>query len=306
MNVADTLRGLLRRWYVTVPGLVLAFALAVATYVMVPPVYQRTATQLLMPGEGTVPPGATNPYLYLGGLTQAADIVVRVMQSNEVLGPVAEKHPDAELKVARDSQVSGPAIQITVTASSDAAAASALDALVDQTGVVLERLQTQQKVTPDDQMRVATLTEDTQSTLQQKNRLVLAAAVGFAAVLLTLVVASMVDGLIRRARRSGRGGVRKRATAIAAEDVDESAAEVDADDVTPDAVVADAEGADVPLTEAAATDAETGSASKAAAEASLDEVAEADLDGFDPSAEEEDGDETTDDADRARVGRLSR
>ena len=48
------------------------------------------------------------------------------------------------------------------------------------------------------------------------------------------------------------------------------------------------------------------SAEKAAAEASLDEVAEADLDGFDPSAEEEDGDETTDDADRPRVGRLSR
>ena len=85
MNVVDTLRGLLRRWYVVVAGLILAILAGAGTYSVVEPGYERTSTQLLVPGEGLVPPGVTNPYLYLGGLTQAADLVVRVMKSSEVL-----------------------------------------------------------------------------------------------------------------------------------------------------------------------------------------------------------------------------
>lgn len=221
MNVADTLRGLLRRWYIVVPGFLLAIAAAAGAYIVVSPGYERTATQLLMPGAGTVPPGATNPYLYLGGLTQAADIVVRVMQSDEVAGVVAAEHPGVQLEVERDPNVSGPAIQITVTASSDEAAARALSAMVGQTGEVLERLQVDQGVTADDQMTVSTLTEDQESTLQQRSRLVMSAGVGFAVVVLTVLVASLVDGLIRRVRRSGRKGTRLAAGQRRAEDAEE-------------------------------------------------------------------------------------
>ena len=47
MTLVGTLRGLLRRWYVVVPGLVLAVAAAVGCYLTVAPQYERTATQLL-------------------------------------------------------------------------------------------------------------------------------------------------------------------------------------------------------------------------------------------------------------------
>ena len=204
MNLADTLRGLLRRWYIVVPGIVLAVAAAIGAFATVEPGYERTATQLLLPGEGTVPKGTTNPYLFLGGLTQAADIVVRVMQSDEVLGPVVSEYPGTEVQVQRDPMVSGPVIQIVVTAKSDAAAEGSLAALVDQTAVVLAQLQTAQNVDTDDMMTVSTLTMDTTSSLQQKTRLVISAGVGLAVVVLTLLLASLIDGLSRRTRRSGR------------------------------------------------------------------------------------------------------
>lgn len=206
MNIADTLRGLLRRWYIVVPGIVLAVAGAVGAYATIAPGYERTATQLLLPGEGTVPPGVTNPYLYLGGLTQGSDIVVRVMQGEDVAGKVLAEYPGTEVLIQRDPTVSGPVIQIVVTAKTDAAAEGALDALVSQSAVVLNELQDAQNVSADDKMSISTLTQDTSSTLQQKTRLVMSAAIAVVILILSLVAASLVDGLARRPRASGRRG----------------------------------------------------------------------------------------------------
>jgi capsular polysaccharide biosynthesis protein len=211
MNTADTLRGLLRRWYIVVPGILLAVASAIGAFAVVHPGYQRTATQVLLPGAGTVPAGATNPFLFLGGLTQAADIVVQVMRSDQVLGEVTAEYPGTTVAVQRDPTTSGPVIQIVVTARSDAAAAGALSAAVDQSAAVLDRLQTEQHVDANDRMTVSTLTQDSTSTLQQKTRTLASAGAGLAVLILTLVVASLVDGLSRRRRRSGTPWARRKA-----------------------------------------------------------------------------------------------
>lgn len=232
MNIADTLRGLLRRWYVVVPGIILAVAGGIGAFAAIAPGYERTATQLLLPGEGTVPPGVTNPYLYLGGLTQASDIVVRVMQGEEVAGQVAEQYPGTDIVVQRDPTVSGPVIQIVVTAKTDDSAADALDSLVSQTGAVLDDLQDQQRVSDDDRMTVTTLTQDSSSTLQQKTRLVMSAGVFGGILLLTIVLASLVDGLSRRPRRAGRqgSGPAPRRESGEQDDADAEVAPIDSDD----------------------------------------------------------------------------
>lgn len=232
MNIADTLRGLLRRWYIIVPGIILAIAGAVGAYAVIAPGYERTATQLLLPGEGTVPPGVTNPYLYLGGLTQASDIVVRVMQGEDVAGKVLAEYPGAEVLIQRDPTVSGPVIQIVVTAGTDAAAGGALNALVAESAVVLNDLQEEQNVSADDKMSISTLTQDTTSTLQQKTRLVMSAAVAVGIVIFSLVIASLVDGLARRPRAAGRRGGEPAATRTSRADAESAAAgeeESDAD-----------------------------------------------------------------------------
>lgn len=206
MNIADTLRGLLRRWYIVVPGVILAVVGTIGAYLVIQPGYERTATQLLIPGEGTVPPGVTNPYLYLGGLTQASDIVVRVMQGEDVAGRVLGEFPGTEIVVQRDPTVSGPVIQIIVTAKTESAVAGALDSLVAQTSVVLDQLQDEQQVSADDRMTVTTLTKDATSSLQQKTRLVMSAGVFGGVLLITILFASLIDGLSRRPHRARRQG----------------------------------------------------------------------------------------------------
>lgn len=204
MSFADTLKGLLRRWYITVPGLLLAVAVALGVYAKVPPEYERTATQVLLPGEGSVPEGATNPYLYIGGLTQAADIIVRVLASEEIAGAVAKDHPGTKVVVERDPTAAGPLIQIRVTSDDDAVAGAALTQLTDETARVLAQLQKEQHVSRKDTMTSSTLTFDEVGQPQQKMRLALTAGAGLLLAALALVAASLVDGLLRDTARQER------------------------------------------------------------------------------------------------------
>ena len=92
MNFALTLSGLWRRWYIVFPGLIVAAAVAVGAWSVIPPGYERSATQLLIPGADSLPEGA-NPYLFLGGLSPAADVLVRAIGAENVLNDVVEDHP---------------------------------------------------------------------------------------------------------------------------------------------------------------------------------------------------------------------
>ncbi len=204
MNFADTLRGLARRWYIVIPGLMLATVLAIGTFTTVEPGYERTATQLLLPGEGTIPKGATNPFLFLGGLTQSADVLVRSLNSEQAAGAVAKQYPGTEIAVSKDPSTSGPIILITVTAKSNADAASALDDILARSSAILDRLQTEQNVKAVDRIAVSTLTHDQSSTLQQRNRIGATAGVGVGVVVLIILAASLIDGLSRHGRRRAR------------------------------------------------------------------------------------------------------
>lgn len=245
MNIADTLWGLIRRWYIVLPGIILALTAGLGLFTVVQPGYERTSTQLLLPGEGTIPTGVTNPYLFLGGLTQASDVVVRVMQSNEVIGKVVEKYPGTEIVVERDPTVSGPVIRIVVTAKSDEVAGEALTMLADETSTVLDQLQTEQNVATKDRMSVSTITFDEVGVPQQKTRLVLSAGAAFGLIVVTLLVASFVDGVARGPHRRGRAGGHRRGDADPAKDDDSPSSSDDA----MDADLADLEAAQASLDE---------------------------------------------------------
>lgn len=205
MNTAEILRGLLRRWYVVVPGVLLSAALALTAWTSIGPSYERTARQLLLPGTTSIPEGG-NPYLYIGGLSQAADVVVLALGSNNVLDEIAQEHPDVEVEVTRDTSTSSPVIVITVTGPSDAEAEAVLDVLVDRTAVVLTDLQDQEQIAADNRITVNTVTVDGQSVVQQKDRMITAAGVAVGGVVVSIVLAALVDGLVVSRRRRSSGG----------------------------------------------------------------------------------------------------
>lgn len=199
MNLAETLRGLLRRWYITFPGVILAIAVALGAWFVVPPSYVRNSTQLLLPGKENIP-ADTNPLLYLGGLSFAADVLVRAVGAENNLSAIKKEHPNLEVEVTRDNSSGGPFILITVMAPTNAEAGEAMDTLVGQTSSVLASLQEGQKIAANNRITVVSVAVDNKSTLQQRNRLVATTGSGVAILALALFLAGFVDGLGRRRR----------------------------------------------------------------------------------------------------------
>jgi hypothetical protein len=200
MNLAETLRGLLRRWYITFPGVVLAIAVAAGAWVLVPPSYERTATQLLLPGQQNIPVDS-NPLLYLGGLSFAADVLVRAVGAQNTLDEITKDYPNATVDVARDGSSSGPFILITVSAPTNAEAGTILQSYVDRTATVLDDLQKNQGIASNNRITVIPVAVDATSTVQQRSRLVATAGSGVAVLALSLLLAGFVDGLNRQRRR---------------------------------------------------------------------------------------------------------
>lgn len=201
MNLGDTLLGLLRRWYVVTAGILLAAIAGFGVWAHVGPVYQRSASQLLVPGAGTIPSQSANPYLYLGGLSQAADVVVRVVGGSKAVAEIGSQHPGTQVDVYRDPGTSGPVIAIDVTSPSDEAARQALRTVLAQTVAQLNKLQNDQGIPVKDRILTTTLTVDRQPTLDQKKRLIATVGAAIAVLALFLVVASVVDGLTRAHER---------------------------------------------------------------------------------------------------------
>lgn len=199
MNLSQTVRSLLRRWYILVVGLLVAVGLAFGVWNRVPPTYTRTSTQILLPGEGSIPTGS-NPYLFVGGLAPAADILVRGLSSNDVINEAVEGHPDTKVQVVRDPTTSGPVIVVTVESESDASAEKVLADMDRRTGSLLDSLQAEEKIPERRRISVVPVSLDTEGTVNQKTRMMFTGAAGIAVVVLTVLVAALVEGVSRHRR----------------------------------------------------------------------------------------------------------
>jgi len=204
VNVADMMGALGRRWYVLVAGLIIAGLAAYGAWTLVKVEYTRTATQLMLPGPGTIPDNA-NPFLFVGGLSQAADVLVRKMGSPDVLSQVEDAYPDVEIVITRDPLSSGPVILASVTSPSDADAEAVIDDLLELTGSTLLDIQRTQGIPSTDRISLVTLTTDDEGLVEQKTRLVASGIAGAGTVALTLLMVALIDGLARsRSQRRGR------------------------------------------------------------------------------------------------------
>lgn len=213
MNLAETLRVLARRWYILLVGVLLAAGAVIGVWTKVPPRFERTATQVLLPGKKSLPLNGQNPYLYLGGLTLAADVVVRAVGSDNIRRDINEQHPGTEVEVSRDPTTAGPVILLSVSSTRDEVAADVLRQLTLKTAQVLGDLQQEERIPTAERMTVVTLTIDAVGVLRDRTRLALSVGAGVGVIALTLLAAALTEGIIRR---------RKRRRAVRAKDVGDS------------------------------------------------------------------------------------
>ena len=231
MTLKNFLRGLGRRWYVVLIGLILTGVAAGIVYSEVQPTYERNASLLLMPAASSVPEGE-NPYLYLGGLGPASDVLVNTMASQTVRESLLDGHPAADVAVKRLATSSGPLLAVTATGSTDSEVAEVFDRALAGVQSNLGSLQTQADVPAGQRITLIPLSTDGSSTVIQKSRLEAVAATAAAGFALTLLLAGFVDGLLlSRARR--RPASARFATDVSPDaDVDvERAGQADDDDI---------------------------------------------------------------------------
>ena len=206
MNVVDTLRAMVRRWYIVVPGMVLAGVLSAFVFMHGNVVYERSASMVLVPGSASVPKN-DNPFLYISGLGDTADVLVRAVGAPSVLDEVHQQYPDAQVTVARDPATPGPILVITVKSPVDADAGRALGDMIGRSDALLTSLQDAEHIPPADQVTATHLTLDTKGTVSQKTRLLTTVGVGVVLLALTILAAALVDVLAGRRRSARNRGV---------------------------------------------------------------------------------------------------
>lgn len=200
MNAKRIGMSLLRRWYITVPALLLAAVLCLMSYNKTSPTYERTSSVVLIPGKGSVPVGG-NPYYYLGGLSQATDVLVRSMNSKTVTGDILADYPNVTASVTRDLTTSGPVVVVTVDGVKDNDVARVLDAVVAAVPTTLNTLQNDAQVPAESRISSLTLTQDDAPKLIQKARYTTLGFIAVGSLVAVVLLVGLLDGLIGMLKR---------------------------------------------------------------------------------------------------------
>jgi hypothetical protein len=204
MYLRNLSESLLRRWYLVIVGMCAVAALAALTYVHVPPTYQANANVVLLPPKTSVVEGG-NPYLFLGGLSQALDVLTRSIDGDTTREGILGSRKDLDYAVEPDRTTAGPILVVQATGPTVKETLTVLGAVLNAVPVNLRQLQNGLQVSPSSQITSMTLTVDQKPTIVGKDRLravVGVAGIGAAGVCLLI---GAVDGiLLSRARRKDR------------------------------------------------------------------------------------------------------
>lgn len=204
MVLSDMLRSLLRRWYIVVLGVILTAAGVYGAYTVTPVTYSATSTVVLLPPEKSVKDG-DNPYLYLGGLGQALNVLVITMNSAASQEQVIGSNPDQSFTLEQDATSTGPIIQISVAAPTDDQAIALVEKVTAQVPLALNALQDELKVPADAKIGTMTLAQSREAETENKRQLqLMAVAAGGGSVATVLFVAALDKFLAKRKFKNKR------------------------------------------------------------------------------------------------------
>ena len=201
-------RSLRQRWYLV---LALVVVTCGATYLVaqrVGPTYEATGTVLVFPPSQAEDPtgqlSQENPYLSLGGVGQARDVVVRALTAKKVSDEFGKEYPPGTgYEIVPDYTNSAPIILFTVEAAAPDDATSALDFLMGRVPAELEKLQAGLDLPRDQQVTSVTLTQDEKPATTHKAMIRAGIMTGAVLAGAGLLLIALVDGLLA-SRRRGR------------------------------------------------------------------------------------------------------
>jgi hypothetical protein len=215
---------LIRRWYLVIAAVLCTVAATAFMVNRIGPTYEAQGTVLLFPPTTTVQQGSTtetlgNPYLMLGGLTQARDVVIRTITSKSAREQIAKTHPGVKYTATPDFTTGGPLILVTVSAKTSEQTVDALESVLDTVPQSLEKLQNDLNLEDNALITSRQLTADERPDVVRKGQIRAGILVAALTLAVALLLIGLYDGLIG-SRRSGEqsGGRRARREQASAED----------------------------------------------------------------------------------------
>ncbi|WP_199810320.1 MULTISPECIES: chain length determinant protein [unclassified Streptomyces] len=205
MDLAEIWRVMRRRWYVLLPGLLITAALTAAVYLLVPVEYRSQSTVTLLNSKKATVAFDGNPFLSTqASLTGMADGLARNLNSDDAKKDLKSLGATGvhEAKIADNAL--GPYMWLSVVGTDQAAVLKSDEILTTYAEKRLLEFQTQQSVTPDAMIRMATIVPPQKPEAQTKARLqflIMAGALGF---VLSLVATFFVEARGRRGASPGK------------------------------------------------------------------------------------------------------
>lgn len=207
MELSAVWGALARRWYLVIVSLGLTVVAVVVMMGRVGPSYTAQGTLLLFPPEGTTRAGERiegNPYLSLGGLNPARDILIRAMTSKTSRESIEKSHPGVTYEMYADMAVSGPIIVVEVTGPSDEATTGALNTLFETVPSMLVDLQSDLGIKRREYITVQELTIDETAQKVTKDQLRAGIVAGAGVLVVGLLGIGLLDGLLLSRSRGAR------------------------------------------------------------------------------------------------------
>lgn len=211
MFLADLMKALRRRWYLALVGVIATAALMAVAYDKAPPTYTSTAEVLLLPPASLVPAGG-NPYLSLGGLDAAGDIVATAMSDQTRTSELKAAGAVGQFRVTLDSAAAAPMILVTSEAPSAAGSLTTLGLVVDRIPAVLADVQGLARVPSDALITSTVVTRSAEPVRSLKPVVRVVGLVGAGGLALSVLATALLDAALIR-RRASRKPQMKRSEA---------------------------------------------------------------------------------------------
>lgn len=189
----------MRRWYIVVIGMLVTIPLSILAAQHVQPTYTMQAKVVLLVPEKTVGPGG-NPYLALGGLDAAVDVVAAGLSSDAVQVRLAATGASSGT-IVHDQGTSAPILLVTVVAPTKAEAKAGVTSLVAEVAPTLQAIQRSAGVEQSQLIRSEVIASSKRAVVSFKPLIRAGLMVGLAGVALTFLITALIDSQVARRRR---------------------------------------------------------------------------------------------------------
>ncbi|MFJ1968307.1 chain length determinant protein [Streptomyces sp. NPDC087903] len=207
MDLAEIFRVMRRRWYVLLPGLLLAAGLTFAVTLVVPVTYQSQSTVVLLNSQKATVAYDGNPFLSTQtSLTGMADGLARNLNSDASLRELKSRGATGTFEAKLADNAQGPLMWLTVTGTDKASVLASDRILTAYAKERLKQFQEQQSVAPKAMIQMTTIVAPQNPVAQTKTRLeymIMAGGLGF---VLTMVAAFYVEARKRSPKPGHRPG----------------------------------------------------------------------------------------------------